>query len=100
MDRRVVLEKYTVERDDWNVPVKTWRTSATVWASKHDRSSSEVLENKQTVNLNRTTFRIRYRSNADTTMRVLYDNDYYYVVGVKELGRKEGVELTTEKRDE
>lgn len=99
MDRRVQIQNYTTTRDDWNTPIQTWSTLASVWASKQDRRSAEVVENDQMVNLNRTTWRIRYRSDVDTTMRIEYDSEHYYVVGVRELGRKEGLEITTERRD-
>ena len=100
MDRRVEIQSYTTTRDDWNQPNKTWTTLASVWASKHDKRSGEILENQQTVNLNQSTFRIRYRSGLDTSMRILYDSTEYYIIGIRELGRKEGLEVTTESRDE
>ena len=77
----------------------TWGTLAEVWASRRDRSSGEVTELMKTVQLNRTEWTIRYRSDVDTTMRIMHDNVYYYIVGVVQIGRKEGLMLITELRD-
>lgn len=100
LDRRIVVEQYTTTRDSWNHPTQTWTTLATVWANKHVKRSNERTEMEQTVNVNLHTFRIRYRADVDTTMRIAHDGRYYYIVGTKELGRKEGLELTTEQREQ
>ena len=47
----------------------------------------------------RTIFKIRHRTDVDATMRVDYDGKKYYIIGVKELGRTEGLQLTTELRE-
>ena len=99
LDRRVTLERYTTTRDSWNNPSKTWETLAVVWAMKQDRTEVERTELNQIVALNRTLFKIRHRTDVDATMRVDYDGQKYYITGVKELGRVEGLQLTTEFRE-
>lgn len=99
MDRRVVIENYATSTDDWGHPVRTWSTLASVWAQKKDVQAIERTEQAQIVALTYTQFRIRYRSDVDTTMRISYGNTYFYITGVKELGRREGLEIRTELRD-
>jgi len=99
MDRRVALQNYTTATDDWGHPHKTWSTLANVWAQKKELRTFERTEQAQIVAMNVTMFRIRHRTDVDTTMRISYDGNYYYITGVKELGRREGLELTTELRD-
>lgn len=99
LDRRVEIQSLTTAKDDWNYDITTWGTLATVWAARADRSSGEVTELMKTVQLNRTEWTIRYRSDVDTTMRVEYDGIYYYIVGLIQVGRKEGLVLITELRD-
>ena len=99
MDRQVVVEQYTTTRDNWNTPTKTWSTLATIWARKRDQRSGEVVELDQMVNLNRTLWTIRYRSDIDATMRIAYAGQFHYIVGIREIGRKELMEITTEVRD-
>jgi len=99
LDRRVEIQSLTTAKDEWNYDVTTWGTLAEVWASRRDRSSGEVTEVMKTVQLNRTEWTVRYRSDVDTTMRIMHDSVYYYIVGVVQIGRKEGLTLITELRD-
>ena len=99
MDRRITVQTYTTATDDWNHPVKTWADFATVWASKTDKRESEVNEQNQTVALTRTVWTIRYLAGIDTTARIQYDGSTYDIRGIKELGRREGMQITTELRE-
>ena len=99
LDRRVTLENYTTTRDAWNNPTKTWATLDQVWAHKRDVTELERTETEQRVAYTRTIFKIRHRTDVDATMRVDYDGKKYYIIGVKELGRTEGLQLTTELRE-
>ena len=99
MDRRIVIEQPTVTKDDWNYDVVTWTTPATVWAEKLDRGSGEVVEVDRQTALTRTQWTMRYRSTVNSTMRILYNSQYYYIVGVEEIGRREGLRVFTELRN-
>lgn len=99
MDRQIVLQTYSTTTDDWNHPVKTWADLATVWASKVDKRETERNELNQTVALTSTTWTIRYRSDIDTTARIKYGTKIYEIRGIKELGRREGLQITTELRE-
>lgn len=99
LDRRVTIESYTTATDSWGHPEKTWSTLASVWAQKKEVRAVERTEQAQVVALSYTQFRIRHRSDVDTTMRINYESQYFYITAVKELGRKEGLEIQTEQRD-
>jgi SPP1 family predicted phage head-tail adaptor len=99
MDRRIVIEQPTATKDDWNYDVVTWTTLATVWADKLDRGSGEVVEVDRQTALTRTQWTMRYRSTVNSTMRILYNSQYYYIVGVEEIGRREGLRVFTELRN-
>lgn len=99
MDRRVIVEEKTVSRDSWNHPTESWSTLSTVWAQKVDKSVSERGELDQVVAVNRTEWTIRYLADVKADMRINYDSSYYYITGVVEIGRKEGMRLITELRD-
>lgn len=99
MDRRVVIQQPTATKDDWNYDTIAWTTFATVWATKLDKGAGETVEvNRQTA-INRTQFTIRYLSGVNATMRISYGGLFYYIVGVEELGRREGQILYTELRN-
>ena len=46
-----------------------------------------------------TEWTIRHRTDVTAAMRVKYGNDFYYITGIRELGRREGLVLLTELRD-
>lgn len=98
MDRRITLQSATVVQDQWNHPVQTWADVATVWATKAPRKSTEPTEVKQVVNLNVVEWYIRHRTDIDAGDRVSYAGNFYDITGVQEIGRAEGLRLTTELR--
>jgi SPP1 family predicted phage head-tail adaptor len=99
MDRRVVIQQPTATKDDWNYDTIAWTTFATVWATKLDKGVAETVEASRQTAVNRTQFNIRYLSGVNATMRISYGGLFYYIVGVEELGRREGQILYTELRN-
>ena len=65
LDRRVQLQYARDTKDDWNHPVRAYHNLAEVWAHKQERSSVEVTESMQEVNVNRVIWTIRYRTDLD-----------------------------------
>ena len=100
LDRRLTLQTLGVTRDEWNHPTETWTDLATVWATKTPRRAGEPTEERQVVALNVVDWFIRHRTDVDATMRVKdADAKVYQVVAVQEVGRKQGLKLTTELRE-
>lgn len=100
LDRRITLQELSVTRDDWNHPTQTYTDRATLWATKAPRRAAEPTEAKQVVALNVVDWYIRHRTDVTADMRVKdADGLIYDVVAVQEVGRKEGLKLTTELRD-
>ena len=105
LDRRITLVMDGVQdgRDAFNAPIMGSAVSLTVWASKEDVSDVERVRAQQVGAEITTRFRVRW-SNAvsgfDATGRVLFDGREYSVSGVKEIGRREGLEITAAARSE
>ena len=105
MDRRITLQMDGVEigRDPFNDPVFGPPLDLTVWASKEDVSDVERVRAQQVGAEITTRFRVRWSeavSRFDATGRVLFDGREYAVSGVKEIGRREGLEITAAARSE
>jgi SPP1 family predicted phage head-tail adaptor len=103
LDRRITIERFTETRDPFNNPVKSWAPLATVWASRADVSDSERLAAQEIGAEITTRFRIRWSralSDVDPKDRVRFDGRLYDIVGVKEIARREGLEITTAARSE
>lgn len=99
LDRRVTIQQLTTTQDSWNHPVESWATLATVWATKQPRRAVEPTEAQQVVALGLVDWFIRYRSDVTAQLRLLdADGTAYEIVGVQEIGRREGLKLITETR--
>lgn len=98
LDRRITLERFTYTTDSGSgEQVKTWSTLATVWAAKRDVSDSERVASAEVSAEIGTRFQIRWDSSWSSLNpkdRVVYDGLIYDIVGVKELGRREGLEIS------
>jgi len=103
MERHITIEQptYTVSTDTNDNPITAWATYKTCWASWVHKNSQEVFETGQMVAKDTYEWKIRYydAEAVKMDMRINYDSNYYYLVSIKELGRKEAWLLTTIKRD-
>jgi SPP1 family predicted phage head-tail adaptor len=70
LDRKVTLETLTTTRDSFGQPIETWTELADVWAKKIDRVASEVTSGGQVVEVVRTEWIIRHRSDFDSRYRI------------------------------
>jgi SPP1 family predicted phage head-tail adaptor len=98
LDRRIRLERFTFTTDEGSgEQVKTWATLATVWASKRDVSDGERLRSAEVAAEIGTRFQIRWDSSwsdLNAKDRVVCEGRIYDIVGVKELGHHDGVEIS------
>jgi SPP1 family predicted phage head-tail adaptor len=94
MDRRLTIERVTVVSGQYG-DEETWTALRTVWAHKVPVSESEpyVSDERQAERV--VTFQIRY---VDVTEqdRVASEDVTYRIVGIREIGRRDGLELRCE----
>jgi SPP1 family predicted phage head-tail adaptor len=102
LDRRITILRASVTgTDDAGHPVRTWTPLATVWAEKRDVSDGERWRAQEVAAHVTTRFRIRWGLGVTTQDRVLHDGREYEIVGPpKEIGRREGQEITAAARGE
>src|SRR5262245_20493120 len=97
LDRRITLQQATVTYDSLNNPIQTWGDLATVWASRQDMSDTERVAASEVGADMTTRFQIRW-SNLVSVLnpkdRLTFDGNSYEIVNVKEIGRREGIEIT------
>ena len=102
-DRKIIIEQptYSISSDTNDKKVSAWTTYKTVWAERVHKQSQEVFESGQMVAKDTFEWRLVYNdaTSVKMDMRVNYDSEYYYLVGIKEYGRNEGLTLTTIRRD-
>ena len=101
LDRRVTLRRATETANTLNERVQTWADLATVWGSKTDVSDGERVRAQAIGSSITTRFQVRYSSISATLTpkdRVVCEDREYEITGVKEIGRRVGVEITATAR--
>jgi SPP1 family predicted phage head-tail adaptor len=96
LDRRVTLQKYALTRNADNEPLETWSDIRTVWASWRRASARETLAGAE-INASATDiFEIRYAADLaelDAKDRLVFGGKTYDIVGIAEIGRREGLRI-------
>jgi SPP1 family predicted phage head-tail adaptor len=95
LDRRVTLQRKTIVQDDYGEEEEVWTDLATVSAQVVQQSGREFLAAEQIQAEMRVLFRIRWFEGLTVLDRVSYGGRLHNIQEVKELGRREGVELMT-----
>lgn len=103
LDRRISILRATVAADGFNEQVETWGEIATVWAHAAPVMDAEKQRAGETLASKSYRFTIRYSSDVsdvDPRDRVTFDGRTYDLQGIKEVGRREFLELTAVARAE
>jgi SPP1 family predicted phage head-tail adaptor len=103
LDRRITIQRVTTAPNEFNEPIETWRDLVTVFASKQDISDAERWSAGAIGAEITTRFQIRYSSQLaalDNRDRVIFDGRVFDIAGVKEIGRRKGLEITAAAKSE
>lgn len=103
MERYITIQQptYSISDDTNDKYVSAWTTYKNCFSSWVQKQSQEVFETGQMVAKDTHEWKVRYYDAPDikADMRISYESENYYLVGIKELGRKDAYLLTTIKRD-
>ena len=103
LDRRIVLKRRKTGTNGFGEPVDEWASLATVWASVLAVSDGERWRAGETLAAKLCRFTIRWSSKVavlDPRDQIEYDGRTWDIQGVKELGRREMIEITAAARAE
>lgn len=92
----MTLQTFTIAQDTFGQPLETWSTLATVWANKRDVAASERVSAHREVSTLASVWTIRHLSGLTAKNRLQHDGLNYDITGIRELGRREYLELLTE----
>lgn len=95
LDLSISIQRATEIRDDLGVITSTWATVAVVRASLIQASTNEFLQGAGLQGETAAVFRLRYLDGVTVRDRVLYAGVAHDIKEVKELGRRQGLELRT-----
>lgn len=103
LDRRVLLQRRGGATNAFGEEAETWLNLGSVWASRRDVSDAERMAAAELGGAVTTRFRVRFSaltSSIGPKDRLRSEGRLYEVTGVKEIGRRELVEITTVARTE
>lgn len=101
LDRQLTIYRRTIAKNNLNEDIETFIALATVAASRKDVSDSEKVAAQQVGAEISTRFQVRWSvllSDLDPKDRCRCDGRTFEIVGVKELGRREGIEISATAR--
>jgi SPP1 family predicted phage head-tail adaptor len=93
MDRRITIERRVVSSGPFNEPIITYELLAEVWAEVRQQGGSEFLRAEMVTAERRVVFRVRWLAGVSALDRVAYGGRPHNITEVRELGRREGIEL-------
>ncbi|TAU48174.1 head-tail adaptor protein [Rhizobium ruizarguesonis] len=96
MDRRITIERLTKTRKPSGDTFETWAPLATVWGEVLQQTASEFFTGYGEAETGSVIFRVRYRPGITTKDRVTYGGQPYGLKEIKELGRRDALELRGE----
>jgi SPP1 family predicted phage head-tail adaptor len=103
LDRRIRLKRRKPGENELGEPVDLWFTMATVWAHVAPVNDGERWRAGETLAAKLCRFTIRYSSTVaslDPRDRIEYDGRTWDINGVKEMKRREKLEITATARAE
>lgn len=96
MDRRITIERITKTRKPSGDTIQTWMPVTTVWAEVLQQTASEFFTGYGEAETGTVIFRVRYVPGLTTADRVTFDGNEYGLKEIKELGRRDALELRGE----
>ncbi|KAB0679526.1 phage head closure protein [Aureimonas leprariae] len=96
LDRRVRIERELELVDAYGTTSRTSSPVVTVWAQLITASTDEILAGNVEASSTVVVFRIRWRDDVRLDDHVIYNGQSFNIVGMKELGRRDGLELRVE----
>lgn len=93
LDKTIVIQRFTSTVDDYGTPLETWADLATVRAQIIQATTEEFMKGWGASTEAATVFRIRHMDGITPADRVTYLDRSYDLKEIKELGRREGLDL-------
>ena len=97
LDRKIVIESYSLAKNAQFESVGTWATYHTCFANVQKAGGTEYVEADKVTATNKVKFKIRYFGGITEKMRIVYNSDYFDIIEIQELER-EGLWITATKK--
>lgn len=93
LDKVITIERVTTTVDEYGTPVEGWATVATVRAQIMQATTEEFMRSFGVSSETAVVFRVRHLDGITLADRVTYNGRHHDLKEIKELGRRQGLEL-------
>jgi len=103
LDRRIVLQRSSAARDDFNNEVLSWQPLAELWASWRPATAREQLASQETGAAVEAVFEIRWStlsSGINPKDRLRFKERDYDIIEATEIGRRKGIRIKATARSD
>ena len=83
LDRRITIQTFSETTDNFGKEVKSFSTLASVWANVVEKVGSEGEDGEMIAATKKVEFIIRYRTDVDEEMRIVYNNNTYKIQAIQ-----------------
>lgn len=88
LDKIITLEKYTSSTDEYGEFISSYVKVKDTFASVNVKDGNTQYDELGPIVIVNVDFRIRYFEGLNYQYRIKYNNDYYKILYIQELGRK------------
>lgn len=96
--RSLVVERNTPVSDGQGGFTDSWATLFHAWAEVTPQTGTEVFRSDKQTAIKSARFVFRWDTRIALTDRLYYEEEYYHITYIREMGRREGVEVLAEVR--
>jgi len=80
LDKRIIIQYAAKSKNSMGEDIETWTTLATVWANVEFTTGNERFLQQERIAETTAVFKIRIRTDIDSTKRVQYGNRYFNIL--------------------
>ena len=96
LDRLVTIERKTTTRSSTGAVVETWAPWKAVWMGKRDIRATERFRADQDLAVETTVWDSHYIDGMRSDDRLSVEGKVYDILGIREVGRRMGIEITAQ----
>ena len=96
--RKIIIQRFAETKDDFGSAVKAWTTFKTIYANVTPISGREMHSSNRENIIRSASFYIYFDSTITVKDRISYNSETYDITYIRELGRRESMEISGEVR--
>ena len=99
LDRRLIVQDYGFTQSDSGFEERTWFDFVSRWCNVGNQIGTEDTQSLEKVAENTTTFVTRWFDGLREDMRILYKDEVYDILSIKEITRRRGLMIRAKRKD-